>query len=292
MAKTSLIIDNYNNGPYLRACVDSALNQTVPADEIIVYDDGSSDDSLAILKSYGDRIRLIAGTHLPLTHRAAQTRAVQAAFAESSGDLVFLLDGDDRFHPRKIEVYLATFAAHPGLSLIQSPMVEIDSRDAVIGDNRRNFKHQADYLAATYDWNDVDFYYPTSSLAFSREFLKQVLSSDYPQKTGLAIDTLLSCLAPLYGPVICLDDCLSDWRRHTRSVSVRYWESRAFLLKETMRRTRHFNAFCKQRGFKPISLWKNRRFYRHLLRAAFPGFVFDFYQNHLRRKEAQPTLAH
>jgi glycosyltransferase involved in cell wall biosynthesis len=46
-----ILIDNYNNGPWLRACVDSALDQTRPADEVIVYDDGSNDDSRAILRS-------------------------------------------------------------------------------------------------------------------------------------------------------------------------------------------------------------------------------------------------
>ncbi|MEO6005158.1 MAG: glycosyltransferase family 2 protein [Opitutus sp.] len=90
MRTTSILINNYNNAPYLRACVDSALGQTVPADEVIVYDDGSSDESRAILRSYGSRIILIEGTHQPsIPSRENQANAVYRALERSSGDWLF-----------------------------------------------------------------------------------------------------------------------------------------------------------------------------------------------------------
>ena len=86
--RIGVLINNYNNGPWLRACVDSVLAQTRPADEIVVYDDGSTDDSVAVLRSYGDRIRLLEGVHdfvRPGMH--SQGHAVAAAFAASNGAL-------------------------------------------------------------------------------------------------------------------------------------------------------------------------------------------------------------
>lgn len=49
----SVVIPIYNGSSYLRACIDSALNQTYPQVEIVVVNDGSKDNSMEILKSYG-----------------------------------------------------------------------------------------------------------------------------------------------------------------------------------------------------------------------------------------------
>ncbi|MDR2463069.1 MAG: glycosyltransferase [Verrucomicrobiales bacterium] len=56
--KFSVLINNYNYRPFLRECVDSALARTLPAHEIIIVDDGSTDNSLAVLREhYADRQR-------------------------------------------------------------------------------------------------------------------------------------------------------------------------------------------------------------------------------------------
>jgi glycosyltransferase involved in cell wall biosynthesis len=54
--RISIVISSYNYGRFLRRCVDSALDQVYENFEVIVVDDGSSDDSLAILESYSERI--------------------------------------------------------------------------------------------------------------------------------------------------------------------------------------------------------------------------------------------
>ena len=55
----SVIVPVYNGAKYLRAALDSALGQTYPSLEVIAVDDGSTDDSPAILRSYGDRLLAI-----------------------------------------------------------------------------------------------------------------------------------------------------------------------------------------------------------------------------------------
>ena len=69
---------NNNNGPWWRAGVDSVLARTRPADEIIVYDGGSTDDSLSIFRSYGNRIRLIEGLRDAIRPGTASQGAVIA----------------------------------------------------------------------------------------------------------------------------------------------------------------------------------------------------------------------
>ncbi|OWV76546.1 glycosyl transferase [Rhizobium sp. R339] len=95
--KLSVLINNFNYGQFLRPCIDSVLSQTYPDFEVIVVDDGSTDDSRDILASYGDKIRSV------LKENGGQASSFNAGFAAASGDILFLLDADDTFLPGKLE---------------------------------------------------------------------------------------------------------------------------------------------------------------------------------------------
>ena len=86
MPRVSVIIPNYNYAHYLAHAVDSVLAQTYPEVEIIVVDDGSTDDSETILRSYGDRIRWIKQKNQGVS--AARNLGVK----ETRGELVAFLD--------------------------------------------------------------------------------------------------------------------------------------------------------------------------------------------------------
>jgi glycosyltransferase involved in cell wall biosynthesis len=288
MLRTSVLINNFNNGPYLREGVESVLAQTQPANEVIAYDDGSTDDSLAILRSFGSRIILIEGQRSARPSRAAQANAIYEAFCRSTGELIFLLDGDDRFHPDKIAVYSQAFLDAPDSSLIQSPLEQIDAAGLPLGDNYQPLKHQEDYLRATYRMNDADFYYPTSSLALSRSFLKEVLPLDFSDLIELSADTRLGMFAPLFGRVISLTKPFSDWRRHPLAFTAKKY-ARTEQIRQTFKRYRVFNHFARARHLRPISLWRNRRFYLQLLRAGTPDFLYSLYYR--RFYPAAPTPA-
>lgn len=94
--KISVLINNYNYATYLRACIDSALEQDYPEFEVVVVDDGSTDDSRQILASYGERILTV------LKENGGQASSFNAGFAAASGDILFLLDADDAFLPGKL----------------------------------------------------------------------------------------------------------------------------------------------------------------------------------------------
>ncbi len=94
--KLSVLINNFNYGQFLRPCIDSVLSQAHPDVEVIVVDDGSTDDSRHILASYGNLI------HAVLKENGGQASSFNAGFAAASGDILFLLDADDTFLPGKL----------------------------------------------------------------------------------------------------------------------------------------------------------------------------------------------
>ena len=111
----SIVIPSYNAAPWLPAAIDSALAQTHSPCEIIVVDDGSTDDSLALASRYSDRgVRIYSQPH----HSAARAR--NRGLAAARGEFIQFLDADDFIAPEKIARQLARLAASPPLSVASS----------------------------------------------------------------------------------------------------------------------------------------------------------------------------
>ena len=274
--RIGVLINNFNNGSWLRECVDSVLAQTRMPNEIIVYDDGSTDDSLDILRSYGNRIHLIEGTHnADRTGYESQAHAVYRAFADSTSDHLYLLDGDDTFLPEKIASYETAWATRPEAVLVQASTRLIDSQSKPERDGYEELKHPADkdFLAATYRTQDTDLYYSTSALAFSSAFLSIGLPLDYSDKIALAVDNRLASIAPLHGTILSLPESLTLWRQHSRSQS-RQGDQRSPLA-GTLRRHHYFNNYARKLKRRPLRLWFNTRFYRQFVRRYLPNWLSD-----------------
>ena len=114
----SVVIAAYNAGRTLQATLESALAQTHPRREIIFVDDGSSDDTEAVLASYRTRIRVIHRPHGGLA--AARNAGVAAA----GGEYLSLLDADDLWTPDKLAVQLAIARRVPTAGLIACDGIE------------------------------------------------------------------------------------------------------------------------------------------------------------------------
>jgi glycosyltransferase involved in cell wall biosynthesis len=108
----SVVIPTYNYGHVVTEAVESALAQTYPAVEVIVVDDGSTDDTRERLAPYGDRIRYIHQANAGLS--AARNTGIRAA----RGEFIALLDSDDAFHPRKLELQMRYLAERPDVVLV------------------------------------------------------------------------------------------------------------------------------------------------------------------------------
>ena len=112
--KISVIIPVYNRAATIRRAVDSVLSQTVKAYEIIVIDDGSTDETPQILKSYGDLISIITQENRGVS--AARNAGIKIA----KGDWIALLDSDDEWLPKKIEYAVEFIRQNPQIKIFQT----------------------------------------------------------------------------------------------------------------------------------------------------------------------------
>jgi glycosyltransferase involved in cell wall biosynthesis len=108
----SVVITTYNQSDYIADTVVSALNQTYPHREVIVVDDGSTDDTGARLASFRDRVTVVRQDNRGVA--ASRNAGVRSA----RGELIAFLDGDDLWEPDKLAVQVATYRAHPRSGLI------------------------------------------------------------------------------------------------------------------------------------------------------------------------------
>jgi glycosyltransferase involved in cell wall biosynthesis len=113
----SAVIPTYNYGRFVAEAVDSVLAQGYRDREVIVVDDGSTDDTRQRLAPYLDRIRYIYQDNRGLS--AARNAGIGAA----RGEYVALLDSDDVWHPRKLELQMRYLAEHPDVGLLAAAHV-------------------------------------------------------------------------------------------------------------------------------------------------------------------------
>src|SRR5258707_6144012 len=122
----SVIVNNYNYERFLREAIDSALNQTYRNTEVIVVDDGSTDGSLEIIATYGQRIiPLLKGT-------GGQRSALNAGLSLSRGDVILFLDSDDVLFRTAVRAAVDAFS-EPDVVKVHWPWLEWDDSSRETG---------------------------------------------------------------------------------------------------------------------------------------------------------------
>lgn len=127
MFATTVVIPAYDHARYVGLAVESALTQTLRPKEIIVVDDGSTDDTAEVLATFSDRIQVIRQRNEGVA--AARNRGARAG----SGELVAFLDADDVWLPRKLECQAGRFARDPSVLLVHCGVEEIDAAGRTLG---------------------------------------------------------------------------------------------------------------------------------------------------------------
>lgn len=103
----SVIVPTFNCAAYVRAAIDSILRQDYRPIEVVVVDDGSTDDTLAVLSTFGDRIRVFRQAN------AGPAAARNHAVRQARGEYLAFLDGDDLWLPGHLAGLMAHLLAHP-----------------------------------------------------------------------------------------------------------------------------------------------------------------------------------
>ena len=117
MPLISILIPCYNAEKWIAECIDSALGQSYPNREIIVVDDGSTDKSIEVLKTYSDRIRFETGPN-----RGANAARNQL-LGMAGGEWIQYLDADDYLLPDKLAKQMDYVASHPEVDVVYSPCI-------------------------------------------------------------------------------------------------------------------------------------------------------------------------
>jgi glycosyltransferase involved in cell wall biosynthesis len=125
MPLVSVIIPIYNGGAKIGRALQSVLDQTFTDFEIVCVDDGSTDDTPSVLSAYRDRIgseklRIVRQSNRGLPG------ARNAGVAASRGDLIALIDHDDQWLPKKLELTVGALNADPGASLVYTDMIIVN----------------------------------------------------------------------------------------------------------------------------------------------------------------------
>jgi glycosyltransferase involved in cell wall biosynthesis len=121
----SVVIASYNMGQYLAVSLRSALDQTYRDIEVVVVDDGSTDDTQDVIKPF------LGDTRLRYVHQSngGQAYAKNRGIREATGEFVAFLDADDIWLPRKLETQMPLFLAQD-VGVVFCRSVEIDAQGA------------------------------------------------------------------------------------------------------------------------------------------------------------------
>lgn len=190
----SIIINNYNYAQFLEEAIESALRQTYARKEVIVVDDGSTDDSRRIIASFGDRVIPV------LKANEGQASTFNAGFEQSRGDIVVYLDADDLLMPEAVEKAVVLFDSERVVK-VHWPLWEIDADGRNLGKIHRDSLIEGDFRDEVIRRGPVALAQsPTSGNAWARWFLQEVMPlPEHEDKHGA--DGFLKKLCPIYGEI-------------------------------------------------------------------------------------------
>ncbi|MFA5038111.1 MAG: glycosyltransferase [Candidatus Omnitrophota bacterium] len=138
MSKVSVIIPTYNCAKFLPDALDSVLKQTFQDFEIIVVDDGSTDNTRGLIKSYMDKhpgkINYVYQENMGLA--CARNTAIR----HSKGEYIAILDADDMFMPNRLEEEIQAFERNPGIGVVHANISWLSEEGGVLSTPKRNKK--------------------------------------------------------------------------------------------------------------------------------------------------------
>jgi glycosyltransferase involved in cell wall biosynthesis len=265
--RITVLIPAYNAFSTIRLAIDSVLSQTVPPDEILVIDDGSTDQTAAILDSYRPAISVFRQENKGVAH----TRNLLCAHA--TGDLVAFLDADDLWHPRYLEVQRQLFQQHPDAVAFFTGHINFRGFGGHQWSNNDSFGEvKAERI------RPVDFFRrynqatgPFASMSYCcvpKRALAAIGSE--PFCVNSVEDSYFLYLLALSGSVIYTPEVLAAYRIHRGSLSANHvktfgvWVSAFELLEDPYRKTAEAQLFS---AFQTAFASKRRSYAKLLLHA-------------------------
>ena len=204
----SVVIPCYNQARFLREAIESVLAQTCGRSEIVVVNDGSTDNTVSVANAY-------SGVECVSHRNQGRSVARNAGLARVKSDYVVFLDADDRLLPKAFETGLDHFAAHPYAAFVAGRCVKL-SEDGI----QRNthyppvveHNHYLRLLIGNYIWMP-------GTVMFRTSILREVGGFDFdPGITG-SEDYQLYLRITRRHRIACHDQVVAEYRQHDSSTS-------------------------------------------------------------------------
>jgi len=197
----SVLINNYNYDKFLPEAIESVLKQTYERYELIIVDDGSTDNSREIIDHY---FRKFPGKVIPIyKENGGQASAFNAGFAASQGDIIAFLDSDDYWFPQKLE---SIAEAHRKHAIVQHNLLKGEERYRLIS-------NKADKQKLLKEYGYIGAFIPTSGLSFHRNLLNKVFP--IPEESlKICSETFVLCNALYFENIFSINECLGFYRVH------------------------------------------------------------------------------
>jgi len=240
----SVVITSYNYGCYLRDSIQSVLDQTYSNIEIVVVDDGSTDESADIISGFGERIYPLYRDH------QGQCAAINAGFKATNGEIIIFFDADDCLISDAVNRFVDAFRNNESITKSQGYMIGVDARGRRLD---RNIPHRLspsgnykNLVLKKGPWMCAQAW--TSGNAWARWFIEQVFPLPEDADNRVFPDGCLNPLAVLYGPIITLDEPVASYRIHDRNNGPIGTEFTVPSLSMRLERMRNSFEFASQRA--------------------------------------------
>jgi glycosyltransferase involved in cell wall biosynthesis len=205
----TVLIDTYNHEPFISDAISSVLRQDFPKSEmeILVVDDGSTDDTSEIVRKFASRVRLLRKTN------NGQASAFNLGISEARGEVVAFLDGDDWWAPGKVNAVVEAFSSNANVGLVGHAVTEVhrDGRQRTEAPREvTRFRISSIQEAMTFRMQRG--FLGTSRMAYRRGVLS--LIGPVPEVLKFEADEYLFTLGGLFAEVMILQESYTFYRIH------------------------------------------------------------------------------
>lgn len=267
----SILITSYNYGRYLAAAIDSALSQTYREIEVIIVDDGSTDDSQAIIASYGERVISV------FKQNGGPTSALNQAFERSRGELICFLDADDVFEATKVQSVVEAVSRLPSAYLVHHQMQMIDADGKPIHAPFPRHVSSGDLRHRVIQTGGWFSHAVLSGLAFRRSYLERLFPIPHTwdvqtatafHRMQIGADTYLAGPAALLAPVVGIGQPLTRYRTHESNLSSRFFAVPALQMVRYAAEMQALSTVMREKFGQSVELQMDHHFEYQLLRCA------------------------
>ena len=243
LPKIAVIIPLYNRADFIAQTIQSVLNQTYPNIELIVVDDGSTDNSRNVLKQFEGKIRILE--HSGRVNKG-QSAAINLGIKSSESNYVAILDSDDLFAPEKIQLQVEFLGKNTEVGLVYGNGYNIDEKGKKLypiysADHREHSKPERVLL-------DCYINVPSNSLV-RRSIFEQV--GEFDESMRSAQDHDMAIRLAEVTQFAYLDKILWYYRRHDNTQSgqfaTRRWQVGFNILDKAYKRYNYSTSVIRRR---------------------------------------------